>query len=63
MNLEKSVDHGEHSEHSGITIDCDAFWIHPLRWRKMLKNSGVSLCSPSHGDWLRGMSPWFELRF
>jgi hypothetical protein len=30
MNLKKAVDHGEHS---GKTINCDGFWIHPLGFR------------------------------
>mgnify|MGYP007061384373 CR=1 FL=1 len=40
MNLEKSVDHGEHSEHSGKTIKSDVFWIHPLGLRKNAEKLG-----------------------
>ena len=61
MNLEKSVDHGEHSEHSGKK-QLSAMFSGFILWvgKKMLKNSGISL---PHRDLLRGMSPWFELRF
>ena len=46
MNLEKSVDHGEHSEHSGRTIKCDVFWIHPLGWRKNAEKLGWHIYIP-----------------
>ena len=51
MNLEKAVDHGEHSEHSGKAVNCDCFWI-PLGGSEKLKHFAVF-----------AVSPWFELRF
>ena len=60
MNLEKAVDHGGHS---GKTTNCDGFLDFPLGERENAeKLNNFAVLAVPQGYFLRGMSPWFELR-